>query len=276
MSTAPSRFILHPTDFSGTSNLAFAHALRLAITNKADLSLLHVGEDSYEDWDRFPAVRKTLERWNLIEPGTSRHAIKEKTGVGIEKVIAEQSDVVSSIVDYLDHRPIDFLVLATHGRDGLAAWIHPSIAEKIAHKAQVPTLFVPSNCHGCVSLETGEVTMRRVLVPVDHQPRADEAIERAMRALGAYGTEDASLVLLHVGATTMPPVSVPEGPWQVEHVVIPSGDPATEITAFAAEAKSNVIVMVTEGVHGFLDVLRGTTTDKVLRHAPCPVLAIPS
>ncbi|MCD0460244.1 universal stress protein [Roseiconus lacunae] len=62
----------------------------------------------------------------------------------------------------------------------------------------------------------------------------------------------------------------------LEQVVIPSGDPATEIAAFSAEYKSNVIVMVTEGVHGFLDILRGTTTDKVLRHAPCPVLAIPS
>ncbi|MCO8121423.1 universal stress protein [Stieleria sp. TO1_6] len=276
MSTTPARFILHPTDFSASSQLAFAHALRLATTNKANLSLLHVGEDSYEDWDRFPAVRKTLERWKLIEPGTARREIQDKIGVGVEKVIAEQKDVVSSIVDYLDQRPIDFLVLSTHGRDGISAWIHPSTAEKIAHKAHVPTLFVPTNSHGCVSLETGEVTMRRILVPVDHQPRPDEAIDRAMRALQAYGTEDAKLTLLHVGSSTMPSVAVPDGPWQVEQVVIPSGDPATEITAFAAENKCNVIVMVTEGVHGFLDVLRGTTTDKVLRHAPCPLLAIPS
>ena len=276
MSNQLAQCILHPTDFSGSSHLAFAHALRLAVTNQADLSLLHVGEDTYEDWDRFPEIRKTLERWNLIEPGIARHEILEKTGVGITKVIAERSNVVKSIVDYLDHRPIDFMVLSTHGRDGLSAWIHPSTAEKIAEKVHVPTLFVPADGHGCVSLETGEVTMRRILVPVDHQPRPDEAIERALRALQAYGSEDAKLTLLHVGSTAMPDVNVPEGPWQVERVVIETGNPAAEIAAYATENKSNVIVMVTEGVHGFLDVLRGTTTNKVLRHAPCPLLAIPA
>ena len=275
MSTKPARFILHPTDFSGNSHFAFAHALRLALTNKADLSLLHVGEDDYEDWDRFPAVRKTLERWKLIEPGTARGEIKEKLGIGIEKVIGEQSNVVQSIVEYLEHRPIDFLVLSTHGRDGLSAWLHPSTAEKIAHQVHVPTLFVPEGSHGCVSLETGDVTMQRVLVPVDHQPPADEAIERALRVLQAYGTENAKLTLLHVGTTTMPEVNVPEGPWKVERVTIPTGDPAEEISAFATHDESNVIIMVTAGVHGFLDILRGTTTDKVLRHAPCPLLAIP-
>jgi len=38
----PARFILHPTDFSPQSESAFAHALRLALTNNAILTLLHV------------------------------------------------------------------------------------------------------------------------------------------------------------------------------------------------------------------------------------------
>jgi nucleotide-binding universal stress UspA family protein len=276
MSTPSAQFILHPTDFSGSSHLAFAHALRLAVTNRANLSLLHVGEDSYEDWDRFPAVRKMLERWQLIQPGTRRNEIQQKLGVGIEKVIVGRNDVVHSIVDYFEHRPIDFLVLATQGRDGLSAWLHPSTAEKIAHRVHVPTLFVPANSHGCVSLETGEVSMNHVLVPVDHRPRPDEAIERALPVLQAYGADDATLTLLHVGSSAMPDVSVPKGPWRVEHVTLPSGDAATEIPAYAAKTRSNVVVMVTEGAHGFLDILRGSTTDQVLRHAPCPVLAIPS
>jgi nucleotide-binding universal stress UspA family protein len=33
--------------------------------------------------------------------------------------------------------------------------------------------------------------------------------------------------------------------------------------------------MVTEGSHGFLDALRGSTTQQIIRQAPCPVLAIP-
>ena len=271
----PARFILHPTDFSASSQLAFAHALRLALANEADLSLLHVGSDSYEEWDRFPAIRKTLQRWGLIEPDAKRSDIQDKLGVGVEKVIAEERSVVDAITGYFDRRPIDFMVLATAGRDGLASWLMPSKAEKISHTTHVPTLFVPEGGHGCVSLETGEVKMDRVIVPVDSSPSPDEAIERGLRAISAFGSDNATLTLLHVGSTTMPDIQVPDGPWYVEQQVVPSGDPAKEIIALAEESKANVIAMVTEGAHGFLDVFRGSTTDQVVRNAPCPVLAVP-
>jgi nucleotide-binding universal stress UspA family protein len=274
--SAPARFILHPTDFSPQSHLAFAHALRLALSNEARLSLLHVGDDSHEDWDRFPEVRKTLIRWGLIEEDAKRGDIQEKLGVGIEKVIAEERNVVEAITGYFQRRPIDFMVLSTSGRDGLSSWLRPSTAERIAHKTPVPALFVPAGTHGCVSLETGEVKMDRVIVPVDSTPSPDEAIERGLRAVEAFGSQDAKLILFHVGSTTMPDIRVPDGPWEVENRVVPAGDPAKEILTLASETKANLITMVTDGAHGFMDVFRGTTTDKVVRHAPCPVLAIPT
>lgn len=273
--SAPARFILHPTDFSAQSQLAFAHALRLALSNESSLSLLHVGDDTSEDWDRFPAIRKTLIRWGLIDEDAKRSDIQEKLGVGVEKVIAEKQDVVQAITRYFNRRPIDFLVLATHGRDGLASWLKPSKAESIAHQSHVPTLFVPEGTRGCVSLETGDVTMERVIVPVDAFPCPNEAIERGLRGLAAFGSDNAKLVLLHVGSTTMPDIRIPDGPWEIEQQVVPSGDPAKEILALAGETKANLIVMVTEGAHGFMDVFRGSTTDQVVRNAPCPVLAVP-
>ena len=38
---------------------------------------------------------------------------------------------------------------------------------------------------------------------------------------------------------------------------------------------SDLIGMPTMGHHGFLDALRGNTTERLLRQAPCPVLAVP-
>jgi nucleotide-binding universal stress UspA family protein len=40
--------------------------------------------------------------------------------------------------------------------------------------------------------------------------------------------------------------------------------------------QANLIAMPTAGHHGFLDAVRGSTTERVLRHAPCPVLAVPA
>jgi hypothetical protein len=34
------------------------------------------------------------------------------------------------------------------------------------------------------------------------------------------------------------------------------------------------VVMATQGHHGFLDALRGSTTERIVRHAACPVLAV--
>jgi nucleotide-binding universal stress UspA family protein len=55
-----------------------------------------------------------------------------------------------------------------------------------------------------------------------------------------------------------------------------SGDVVEEILAAAAECQADLIVMATAGHQGFLDALRGSTTERVLRHAPCPVLAVPA
>jgi nucleotide-binding universal stress UspA family protein len=38
---------------------------------------------------------------------------------------------------------------------------------------------------------------------------------------------------------------------------------------------ADVVAMPTAGHHGILDALRGSTTERVLRHAGCPVLAMP-
>ena len=128
------RFVLHPTDFSPESELAFAHALLLALTNKGHLSLLRVGEGDDVQWDRFPAVRKTLERWKLLEPGAQRADIAE-LGLAVEKLIAHDDDVAHAIAGHLYEHSVDMLVLATHGRRGLSAWLKPSIAEEAARKA---------------------------------------------------------------------------------------------------------------------------------------------
>jgi len=47
-------------------------------------------------------------------------------------------------------------------------------------------------------------------------------------------------------------------------------------TILDAADRCDLIVMATEGTHGILDALRGSTTSRVVRAAPCPVLAVPA
>lgn len=40
--------------------------------------------------------------------------------------------------------------------------------------------------------------------------------------------------------------------------------------------EADLIVMATEGEHGIIDAMRGSVTERVVRDAPCPVLAVPA
>lgn len=268
----PATCILHPTDFSPNSDRALAHALRLALQNKADLILLHVFDG--DEAEHFPSVRNVLQRWGLIEPGAPRSAVTH-LGIGIEKIEAHGPNVVDAISNFLAFRPVDMLVMATEGRDGLSSWFHPSMAEEAARKTEVPTLFVPAECEGCVSMD-GKVNLHQILVPVDHQPPCEEAVERALRALSALGDENAQLTLLHVGDEShFPQLDIAFGNRDVARVSR-EGNPVQKIVEEATQIDANLLIMTTDGRHGFYDALRGTTTEQVLRHSPCPLLAVPA
>jgi nucleotide-binding universal stress UspA family protein len=43
----------------------------------------------------------------------------------------------------------------------------------------------------------------------------------------------------------------------------------------AADWHADLIVMPTAGHHGLMDALAGSTSERVVRRAPCPVLTVP-
>ena len=52
------------------------------------------------------------------------------------------------------------------------------------------------------------------------------------------------------------------------------GKPAQEIVAAAGELKADLIVIATHGHGGFKHSMLGSTTEKIIRHATCPVLVV--
>ena len=265
--------IFHPSDFSATSELAFAHALAIALLRKCDLSILHAGRRTVGDWDQFPSVRKTLERWQVLDPGSPRSAVFEKLGVRIKKVSAQGNPVRASL-EHIDKQKPDLVVLATRGRRGLPLWLKPSMAQSISRGTDAMTLFVPDGCRGIVSID-GVIHLRRILLPVDHQPNAQEALIRAVRVAEAFGDETVEVVTLHVNGGDFPRFERPVSQtctWKESRA---EGDVAAAILN-AARADVDLIIMATEGRRSIIDALRGSVTDRVVRGAPCPVLAVPA
>lgn len=270
--------VLHPTDFSPASNRAFAHALAIALIWQTELTILHIGPENRSDvdWTRFPPVRETLERWGLLQAGSPRSAVFDEFRVKVKKTAVRSRHPLRAIATYVDHQPVDLIVLATEGREGAQRWINRSDAEAIARWAKTMALFVPARAErGLVALEDGYVRLRNILLPIDNSPDARAAIAVARRAAEILGDGNVAIRLLHVGDSRPPVPALSEGPewsWQVE---LRKGEPVDEILAVAIERAADLIVMPTAGRDGVLDALRGSTTEQVLRRAPCPLLAVP-
>ena len=270
--------VFHPSDFSEASEHAFAHALAVALLRQTELTVFHTNATgiAVDGWDRYPAIRKTLERWELLPEGSPRAAVFEQFGIRAQKVGTRSIDTTRAVVDYLADHPAELIVLATRGSDGMPQWLDTSVAQKIARKTESMTLFVPKSSKGFVSHDTGAFSLERILIAVDDAPRPNAAIAFACRAARHMGDGGVEICLLHVGPSEFPEVSIESDPaWQI-HKVNRDGDIVDVIVEEARDGPADLIVMTTQGRHGFLGGLRGSTTEQVLRRSPCPLLAVPA
>jgi nucleotide-binding universal stress UspA family protein len=269
--------IVHTSDFSTASEVAFVHALKLALAAHAELDLLHVrSEHGTPDWSEFPVVRDTLHRWGIdanraMEPGPRGSAVR------VGKIVAVDGDPAHAAVAFMQKHPTELVVLATEQRRGLARWLHKATAEPVARESGAMALFLPGRAKGFVSRGSGRVTLERILLPVDRVPAPQagvDAVEALLKGLGCIG---ATGRILHVGAVSSTPEMCLPAPAACDwELVTRAGNPVDEIVAAADGWAANLIVMVTAGHNGVRDALRGSTTERVVRLAGCPVLAVPA
>jgi len=142
----PIRRILFPTDFSEPADHAWPFALQFAQEFGAAVHLLHVVAppprmtEAYSanfDPERFAEVltaeaNASLDR--LVEGAKDRKiTFQTEVRIGVD---------FHEIIDYARTHQIDLIVMATHGRTGLAHALVGSVAEKVVRKAPCPVLTV--------------------------------------------------------------------------------------------------------------------------------------
>jgi nucleotide-binding universal stress UspA family protein len=142
----PIRRILFPTDFSESADHAWTFALQFAQDFGADVHVLHVVAppprltEAYSmDFDpaKFAAAltaeaETSLDR--LLEGAKVRHlTFHREVRIGVD---------FHEILDYARKHQIDMIIMATHGRTGLAHALVGSVAEKVVRRASCPVLTV--------------------------------------------------------------------------------------------------------------------------------------
>jgi nucleotide-binding universal stress UspA family protein len=269
--------IFHPSDFSSASDVAFAHALKFAVVCRGSLTILHNETKNGKDaWENFPSVREFLENWGILPQNSPRKAVTD-LGLDIKKITLNRENVASSIVHYLDRHPHDFMVLATHQYDGFERFFHKTVALPIVRESGEIALFIPTNVTGFVSIDDGSVNLRNILIPIDKKPKPQLAINLAMTIAVLLDLKEAAFTLLHIGDEDYAPrfKMIKRDGWTFVKKNV-NGNVENKILQTASETNADLIVMATQGQQGFLDVLRGSTTERIVRSARCPVLAVPS
>jgi len=267
--------IFHPSDFSEASEIAFVHALKMALVAKAKLTVLHVNASSTTGWQDFPGVRETLERWKFLPKGSPRSAVGQ-LGIDVEKVISSSNNPVKASLAFLEKHAGDLIVLAIHQHHGQMRWLAKSVGAPIARGAGQMTLFIPHGVAGFVSRDDGAISLRNILIAVASQPRPQPSVEAATRLIRNLQLPAGTVTLLHVGsASDAPSLKTPEVKGWTWDRQVHAGEPAQTILQVAQQSRADLVVMTTEGPDGFLDGLRGSTSERVLRKVRCPVLSLP-
>jgi nucleotide-binding universal stress UspA family protein len=266
--------VLHPTDLSPDSEMAFQHALAVALLRQTSLTLLHVeGPPKNSD---LPSVRGMLQRWGLLEEGASRSAVYENFNVRIKKKVV-RGRPLPAILDYVERSDVDLVVVATRGSRGGPRWLKPSVSEPLAHRTDASTLFVPVDSPGIVDPKSGQLTARSILVPVAEVPDGQNAVTLAARVAIAAGQahgEEVEIRLAHVG-DQMPQLQLPERDGIRWSQSLQAGEVIEGVIESARDLPADLIVMSSDGRNGILDAFRGSHSEQILRRAPCPLLVVP-
>lgn len=267
--------IFHPSDFSAASEIAFAHALKIALVGGSALHMLHVTSDLSLEWDEFPAVRSTLERWALIPANSPKSAVIG-LGIDVKKVICSSSRPIKGCLDYLDSFPADLIVLAVHQHQGRMEWLERRIGGPLARRAGEVTLFLPEGAKGFVSFADGTISLRKIVIPIAVEPSFEPAIAAASRLIDWLRLPPGTVTLVHAGSQDdLPYLELPRNTAWTWRTEVQNSDPTQLILNVAEREHADLILMTTRGTQGFLDALRGRVSERVLRGAPCAVASVP-
>jgi nucleotide-binding universal stress UspA family protein len=295
------RKVLFPTDFSECSNRALPQAVRIAQQYGSELHVLHAvvlyGDEEGSPNDLIPdrsAIERILEELALERLGTLVEEQNASTLV-LKQVHRRGISAAPLIVEYAREEAIDLIVMGTHGRRGVRKLLLGSVATEVMRMAPCSVLTVRGRGDGVSS-----TNIRRILVPIDFSKPGEEALAVACEVASTYGAE---LQMVHIlpeipsppfydlGGFSSPgrqPGIVENTESALEDLLeercasrgapagyhVLEGNPAATITRFAHDHNSDLIIMATHGLTGIMHFLMGSTTEKVLAGAECPVMVV--
>jgi nucleotide-binding universal stress UspA family protein len=289
--------ILVTTDFSDVSRQTFPLATEFARQFGAALTLVYVFPTALPA--ELSHIGIVFEQQRLAGEARERLArlreLELPASLPVETIVLEGGPA-SEIARFAKDADAGLIITATHGHTGLNRLWLGSTAERLVRHAPCPVLVIRERLVPVRFPGEGACRFQRILVPTDFS----DAGKQAARYAAAFAQLCAGeITLVHV----IEPPPYPE----VGYAHIPSkeaglkraasekleaqckefaragvksssalrtGNAFHEIAEHAREQSTDLIVIATHGRGFIAHALLGSTAERVVRHAPCPVLVV--
>jgi nucleotide-binding universal stress UspA family protein len=288
--------ILVPLDFSEFSNKALDFALAIAEKFHSQITLFHavvLFQDDVDEEQRLQEYEEWIKRRerNIHHQMNNSQQKAESRGLKVDSIIKRGVNAADVIVEYLQDHPCDLVIMGTHGRTGLKHLLLGSVAEKVVRLSPIPVMTIHR------SLQKFQVS--KILTPIDFSIYSKNAADDAIALASHLGS---SLEFIHVIEHDIHPSFYAAGIESIFQIdtglknrvitnlkefladqlnpnikaeyVVREGKAHKEIVDYAKEAQTDLIVIATHGLTGLDYILLGSTAEKVVRSANCPVLTV--
>ena len=286
------------TDFSKLADEVVAYGIALAREFNAKLFVCHVVD--------FPTV--TMYGEAVAGPIEHQNRFMDFAKSEIDRLVGDKSieyqtlvalgNTIEEISRLVNEHHADLVITATHGRSGLKRFFLGSVTERLMRTLPCP-LLVLRGAEEDSPATSLKFPFKRILVGCDFSSDSDFAFKYSLSIAQEFESE---LHMVHVVEPSgykdlfkMPAepgerlkqdlldmikgrlkAMVPDEAlnWLTLHSQLLVGKPYAEIIRYA---EINDIDLISLGIrgHGMVeDLLVGSTTDRVIRRAPCPVLSI--
>ena len=283
MSKFAPKHVLCPIDFSDQSAAALRAAGGIARAFGSEIIVLHAQRMEAPVYFTTAQTQSLREQLRRSVRAATKHAgqfAREHLPEDVaRRVIVGEDDPVAAILKTQQEAGAEMIAMGTHGRGGLKRVRLGSIAESVLHQAVVPILTVGPRA----KIPTATSPLRRVLCPVNFSPSSQTSLEHAAALAAQTGAE---LVIAHINEA--PAGKSPQESLQQLCEWIPAavrtrcpvkehvsqGAAAEQIVKAAEDSHADLLVIGAPPRSRLGEVLLGSTTELVIRSAPCPVLSV--
>jgi nucleotide-binding universal stress UspA family protein len=279
--------VLCPVDFSDTSAAALRTAGRLAKALASDLIVLHAQRWEFPLYFTAAQTQELEAQLRRSDQAAQKYfedfAARNLPGDLPRNYRLVEEEAVAAILRAAVETNTDVIVMGTHGRTGWSRFHLGSVMEGVLRQAAVPVLAVGP---GAASADGG-AALRHILCPVNFDALSKATLEAAILLARETGAQLTVLHVLEHEAKTDDALKTAEErlcDWarlagseqcSLQHVVR-HGNAVQVIVDEAKRAGTDLLVIGARPRPTLSSIMFGTTTEALIRTAPCPVLVAPA